>query len=342
MGSVLIMKKYKVAVIGLGKIGMTYDLMRTSGGPFSHVFAYKNNQKFEVVAGVDPLATASAKFLELFPNGKFYLDYEQMLRENKIEAVSICTPPQYHLEQIKTVLEYETTKLIFCEKPLVNNVTEHLQLKKIMQDSNCVLMPNISRRFNLGLQEIKKLLEQNIIGEIQKVHIRYTRGIYNTGAHMFDLLSWWIGKIDAVQTIKKIPTSSELEGENSYSFNFIIGDIVGYAEAFDDQQYYLFEFDIYGSRGKIEFRKSGDEVFIKNVGMHSLFPEHKELKSHGEKRNLLASSNFTLAMENIAEILAGKAEPICRLEDAAYPLYVAQAIELSEKTKTWERIEYER
>lgn len=334
--------KYRVAIIGLGKIGLLYDFEGGYGRPLSHTFAFVDNENFDVIAGVDKNVVISKKFLEVATSGKFYTEYEKMLDEMDIDVVSICTPPEYHLEQIRSILWKKAARVIFCEKPIVQNIKEYLELKKILKEADCILVPNISRRFSSGLNKVAEELKNGIIGKVQKIHVRYTRGIYNTGAHLFDLLSWWVGKISRVQTIAKISTSSELEGENSYTFNFTINaDIVGYAEAFNDRQYYFFEVDIYGSEGKLCFQNSGDSVSIYKVAPHSIFPEHKELVILKKYEKILADSNFILAVENIKNILSEKGKPLCTLENAAYPLYVASAIEKSYKTKKWESVDYE-
>lgn len=343
MGIYLNIRKLKVGIIGLGNIGFLYDLESNYGGPLSHAFAYKNNEKFNLYACADINNSILEKFSSVFPWVKLYSDYKKMLEEKNIEVLSICTPQDFHLEQIKEALKKNTIKIIFCEKPIVKNVKEYRELKTLMKKTNCVIMPNISRRFNSQLREIKNKIEDGVIGEIQKIHVRYTRGIYNTGAHLFDMISWWIGKITEVQALVQVSTTSENENEKSYSFNFFIGsNINGYAEAFDDRQYYFFEIDFYGSEGKLTFGNSGDEIFIYKIDRHSLFPEHKELKLISHTKGIMGESNFLLAMENILQIISNSSEQICTVEDAAYPLYVAEAIEKSYNTKKWEMVIYEK
>lgn len=333
--------KYKAAVIGLGKIGFGYDLDSTYGGPLSHTFAYDNSEKFNLVAGADVNYDIEFIFKSKFPESDFYIDYIKMLNEHEIDVVSICTPPELHLNQIEKILEVKTLKVIFCEKPLVKNILEYKNLKEVLKNKNCILIPNISRRFNVALCKVKDQIEIGTIGEIKKIHVKYTRGIHNTGAHLFDLLSWWVGKITKVQTILKVYTTSELENENSYSFNFFIENkILGYAEAFDDREYYYFEIDFYGSNGKISFQNSGDSISVYNVGEHSMFPEHYELKLINKDDGLLSESCFKMAMNNIAEVLSNVSSPLCNIEDAAYPLYVAEALEKSYISKKWESVDY--
>lgn len=331
------MTKYNAAIIGLGKIGLTYDLASNKGRPLAHTLAYELSSEITLLAGADEFPQAKESFNCVAPNAIFYTNYQQMLQAHidAIDIVSICTPQKLHLEQLKYILLNTKAKLIFCEKPLVSNYEEYTALKNLLDKHPCIILPNISRRFNPVLQDIQiQLNTKKIIGDIQKVHVRYTRGIYNTGSHMFDLLAWWIGKILSVQTISPVYTSSADDNEASYTFNFIMeNDIIGYAEAFNDKQYYMFEIDIYGSLGKLEFRNSGNDILIYNICPHPLFPNFNSLTLTKTYNDILQISNLASAIQNITEILADIAKPLCTLEDAFYPLCVAKAIEHSFKSQ---------
>ncbi len=60
-------------------------------------------------------ATAIAKEFGTHPRA--YSDLDTLLEEEKLDAVSICTPPRLHFEQIKQCLNAKLH--VLCEKPLV-------------------------------------------------------------------------------------------------------------------------------------------------------------------------------------------------------------------------------
>lgn len=337
------MKTYKAAIIGLGQIGLTYDLDPKRERPSSHTSAYNLHPHVDLVAAADVREEQGQILKAVSPETKFYSNMEELLRNHEPDIISICTPPFNHLSAISNIIRSASNKIIFCEKPLVNSQNEANELRKQLRKSKCLLIPNLSRRWNKGMQRVKENIMSGKYGQLQKIHIRYTRGIFNTGAHIFDLLHWWAGPMDKVQVLKKVRTSSEKQNEATFTFNFNIGpNISGFAEAFDDAQYYLFEIDLYFSQGKIAIQNSGNSVFYYQVGQHPLFTEFQSLRLYHQEENLLAESNLANAVDNIIHVLDGSSQPACNVEDGLYPLYVAEALLRSyDNNGTQEKVEWQ-
>lgn len=321
------MTQYSAAIIGLGQIGLMYDFDPKREKPSAHTLAYELHPRVTLVAAADIYSDKKENLAQVAPSAKFYQDMHDMFRECPVDIISICTPAAHHLTAITTVLQLSSPRIIFGEKPLVTDLEQVFQLRELLKLSNCLLIPNLSRRWNSGMRRIKEHIQSNQYGELQKIHVRYTRGIFNTGAHLFDLLRWWAGTIESVQVMEKVITSAELDGDSTFTFNFKMNNnITGFAEAFDDQQYYLMEIDLYFVRGKIEFRNSGDDVFYYQVKEHHLFSGFKSLYLERHEPNLLSESNFKNAIEHLVQVLDGAEQPICTVKDGIYPLYVAEAL----------------
>ena len=334
---------WKAAVLGLGKIGLMYDFEPGRNSPSSHVLGYHLDKNFSLVMGADPELQREAYLREVAPETAYYTEAREGLCRTQPDVISICTPPHLHLSQIKDIFEtVRQPRLIFCEKPLAMNRAETLAVRDLCaKHPQTVLVPNISRRWSTGLRKVTEAWQTGEYGQLQKIHVRYTRGIYNTGVHLFDLLHMWTGqKIKNIQVLKKVSTSSEMENEPSYAFFFEQKDgVYGYAEAVDDRQYYLFEIDLYGSRGKIEMRCSGDEVRYYRTTSHHLFAGFEELQIVREEQNILSESLLGRAVRNLAGVLAGVEQPACKINDAIYPLYVAEALERSYANGAEEKVD---
>ncbi|MBI2057050.1 Gfo/Idh/MocA family oxidoreductase [Candidatus Pacearchaeota archaeon] len=131
------MKKLKVAILGAGNIGKF------------HVREFKN-------AGCDVVAIlgsseksvkkAAGDIYKMFHvEVKQYHNLTRLLKNEKIDAVSICTPPELHSKQIKRCLEYGLH--ILCEKPFVfdskyENYKTAQDLLKISKEKKKVLTVN--------------------------------------------------------------------------------------------------------------------------------------------------------------------------------------------------------
>lgn len=334
---------WTAAVLGLGKIGLMYDFESGRSAPASHVLAYHLDKAYALVMGADLDTRREACLRKAAPEAAYYSEAKAGLRRTQPDVISICTPPKLHLSQIEAIFDtVQQPRLIFCEKPLAANRAEACAVRALCAKyPQTVVVPNISRRWSTGLRKVRDACQSGEYGRLQKIHVRYTRGIYNTGAHLFDLLHMWTGqKIKAVQVLKKVSTSSELENEPSYTFFFgQENGVYGYAEAMDDRQYYLFEIDLYGSGGKIEMRCSGDEVRYYRTAPHHLFAGFEELQMVREDLHLLSEPLLARAVRNFAGVLAGTEQPACRIDDAIYPLCVAEALERSYRNESEEKVD---
>ena len=326
------MRTHKAAVVGLGNIGMMYDYEAQRPHPSTHAFAYQDSPYYELICGVDNSESKQKLFRELSQTARFYVSLDEAMESgtlNDAEVVSICTPPSSHVEIVKKLISSNIGKILFCEKPIVQNAHEAGEILDILRSSSTLVVPNISRRWNRGLRNIGDYLKSGKIGEVEKINVRYTRGIYNTGAHLFDLIHMWTGdKIASVSALSETKTSSY--PEKSYNFYFETENgITGYAEAVNDYNYYLFEMDLYCTGGKVEMRNSGDDVNYYSTTSHHLFDGYKELKCEEQYSHLLEDSCIKNAINNIHNVMLGKEEPYCSVMDAIYPVLIAEALEKS-------------
>lgn len=336
------MKKIKAAVIGLGNIGLMYDFEPQRPHPSTHVFAYEESLAYELVCGIDEDKKKENYLREAAPNAVYFSSINEAIASGSLDGigvVSICTPPSSHLSILKQMAEQQIGGILFCEKPIVSCVGEIKEVREIIKEHpNVLIIPNISRRWNRGLRKIQTAIDEERYGKLEKINIRYTRGINNTGSHLFDLLKMWTaGKISRVLALNETYTSAV--PEQSYSFYFEQSNgVTGYAEAINDNNYYLFEVDLFFSNGKIEMRCSGNEVIYYKTSDHHLFDGFRELKEEKKEVNLLSEACLKNAVDNIVEVILRNRKPNCVVEDAVYPLYVAEAVRRSYETKRMEEV----
>ena len=333
---------FKAAVVGLGNIGMLYDFEPQRPHPSTHVYAYEMSEGFQLMCGIDGDPNKEKLFRDNYPHSDYYRslkDAEKSGAFEQVDVVSICTPPETHFEIVSYLIHNYNPKAIFCEKPLVKNMDEACKLRNLVNSSSTLVIPNISRRWNYGLREISRVLNAGQYGKLEKINIRYTRGIYNTGAHLFDLLKMWTNSpISRVLVLGETETSAYPEVTYSFYFEMDNG-VTGYAEAIDDRKYYMFDVDLFCSEGKIEMRNSGDDIYYYTKAPHHLFQGFEELFLKSESTNQLNDSCMKNAIDNLEMVLRGNETPKCELEDAIYPLCVARALEKSNEIKDYVEVQ---
>lgn len=110
----------------------------------THRLSARVDDRYELIAGalsIDPQIAKRTADLCLINNDRSYEDFHIMAeneskREDGIEVVTIATPPHLHFEIAKIFLDKGIS--VICEKPITKNLSEALELKKIVEKSKCL------------------------------------------------------------------------------------------------------------------------------------------------------------------------------------------------------------
>ncbi len=140
---------------------------------------------------------------EKYPNIKTYRRLEDMLADDAIELVVVNTPNYTHYEYTKKALE--AGKHVVVEKPFTVTVSEGNELIEIAKKQNKKLSVYQNRRYDSDYKTIKKILSQNILGQLIEVEMHFDRykedlspklhkeipgpgagSLYDLGSHLID------------------------------------------------------------------------------------------------------------------------------------------------------------
>ncbi len=197
----MFVKKVRIGIIGNGGI--------CKG---AHIGGYLKDDRVEIVALCD-IIKERAEFVrdEYFSNADVYTDYKELLKDETIDAVDICTPNYLH--SIIAVDAFNAGKHVFCEKPDAVDVTEVLKMNAAAEKAGKVLMVMRNNRFVDASQYAKKYIEAGRMGDIYAGRCGWQRrrgipgkgGWFTTkaqsgggplidlGVHMIDLAIWLMG-----------------------------------------------------------------------------------------------------------------------------------------------------
>ncbi len=145
-------------ILGIGIIG---------GGGIAqavHIPGYQKLKNAKVLAVSDPFESARTACEEKFGIEKTYADFEEMLANPDIHAVSVTTPNFLHAEA--SIKALEAGKHVLCEKPLAMNAVEGQQMVDAAQRTGNKLMCGYHYRFNPEVQMLKKFAEAGEFGEM--------------------------------------------------------------------------------------------------------------------------------------------------------------------------------
>lgn len=194
------MKKIKVAVVGTGFIGP------------AHIEALRRLPNVEVAAlceaNID-LATEKAASLGI---ERAYI-FEDLLKQEDIECIHICTPNFLHYSQSKAALL--AGKHVVCEKPLATKIEEAEELVKIAAETGLVNAVHFNLRYYPLVRQMKTMREKGDLGEIYSILGSYlqdwlfyqtdynwrlepdksgdSRAIADIGSHLLDVTEYITG-----------------------------------------------------------------------------------------------------------------------------------------------------
>lgn len=112
------MAKVRIALIGLGKMGI------------SHLAILRTHPDVELVAVCDPVGFL-VNGLSRYTGLKTYQQYRELLASEKLDAVLIATPSRFHDEIVRAALERNLA--VFCEKPFSLDPAVALELAELAE-----------------------------------------------------------------------------------------------------------------------------------------------------------------------------------------------------------------
>ena len=146
-----------VAIVGAGKAGAEL-----------HIPAYRRVANVEVVAVCDSDLDRARTVARDNEVPSFFPTLDNAMKENRIDLVSICTPPSTHLEISKAAMESGSHVLL--EKPMCTNLDQAMQLKRVSQETERKLCVVHNKKYEPGIREAVTRVKEGEIGQVQHVH----------------------------------------------------------------------------------------------------------------------------------------------------------------------------
>ncbi len=173
------MDKLKIAIIGLGNIGLSHAKHILSG----------EVQGMELAA-VCARSKEKAKILDGIP---FYQDYHQLLNDCVADAVLITTPHYSHPEI--AIEAFQKGCHVLCEKPSGVYTKAVRQMNEAAKKSGKVFSLMLNQRTDSLYQKVKNLIDEGAIGTPHRL-VWILTDWYRTQAY-YDSCSWrgtWAGE----------------------------------------------------------------------------------------------------------------------------------------------------
>jgi len=201
-------RKIRIGLVGCGRISRNH---------FDSIAAYPND--FELVSVCDNDSTALQLATDTY-KVTGYMSLTEMLKNEELDVISICTPSGIHPEQ--TVEIAEASVHVISEKPMATRWSDGVKMVKACDTANVRLFVVKQNRRNVTLQLLKRAIEEKRFGRIYMVNLNvfWTRpqkyydqakwrgtweidggAFMNQASHYVDLVDWLIGPVEKIQAM---------------------------------------------------------------------------------------------------------------------------------------------
>ncbi len=188
------MKKFKVGIIGAGRIGRVHAQSITY-----HV------ANAEVKAMSDVRLEGVKEFADNLGIKEIYSDYKQILNDPEIDAVLVCSSTDTHSPI--SIEAMKAGKHVFCEKPIDFDLDRIAEVLKTEKEAGVKFQTGFNRRFDHNFKAVRDAVEAGKIGEphIIKVtsrdpqappleYVKVSGGIFlDMTIHDFDMVRYLSG-----------------------------------------------------------------------------------------------------------------------------------------------------
>ena len=242
---------HKIGIIGAGGVGSI------------HAAILAKDPRVKLQSFFDVTSTRAHAMAARF--GACAVECAEDLLE-QCDAVFVCTPNTTHEEVALQVLD--AGKHVFCEKPFALNLESARRLRDRALRAGLIYQVGHNRRFAPVYKTLKGAIESGELSPLS-VHAKMNRGelvnppwvwdggltggfLYETPVHMFDLMTFFFGKVEWVEVAARAHEHDELD-DFSILINFQSGlqaTMKTYAHA---TWHFPFErFEVYGMHASYE------------------------------------------------------------------------------------------
>lgn len=211
------MTSYRVAIIGLGRMGSTIDDEGHSPLPYAVASSAVASQRLELVAGCDLVADKRAAFADRWGVAAVYEDYREMVAQERPDLVAVCTraagtdqrqalDADYRVDlhaDLTVALADMRVPMIYVEKAMACSMGRADDVRDAVKRNGTAFNSGVLRRFDNRYDVVRDAVLAGRIGEPQAVVHYAPSSLLHGHIHSIDTVSWLVGD----------PTITHVRGE---------------------------------------------------------------------------------------------------------------------------------
>jgi predicted dehydrogenase len=299
-----------VVLIGLGGIGMLYDLTSPDSVQ-SHARAFLKHPGFKLVGAVDPEDTLREIFTENY-KALAFSTVTELLADCSPEVVVVASPTHTHFTIVDELLQNCKPKVILCEKPLAYRADEAQAIADLCHVNGVKLFVNYMRRADPGVIEVKARLISRQVALPFKAIIWYSKGVIHNGSHFLDLMMFWFGPVQSMKLITIGRNLGQQDAEPDFQVEFEHGTAIFCSANEENFSHYTIE--VVANNGRLRYEQGGFinwQVAVK----HPTLDNYCQLQAAIEAVDHDMSRYQYRVAEQLSQALKGKPNTLCTGDD---------------------------
>lgn len=330
------MAKYGVGIVGAGWVAG------------EHINSFRSNPLTEV-RGIASRTKEGAeqKAKEMNLTAKVYDSIDALIESDDIDIISICSPPNVHVDQI--IKGAEAGKAMVIEKPIGMSWEDTKRAREAVEKAGVKTVVGFVLRWNPLFTIIKDLIGDHAIGnpfyaecdywhwvgphygQYKWSHTKEAGGssLLSAGCHAVDAIRWFTGEVSEVQgysTPGFAGSDYEFDPNIVASLKFADGGIGKVSSLLECQTPYVFNINLLGDQGSIRNNKLFSLTKLPGqtdyAEIPTILPDSGDVTHHP----------FQAQIDHFIECIEKDEESHCNIADASKSLEVCFAIDLSIET----------
>ncbi|CAN5473539.1 Gfo/Idh/MocA family oxidoreductase [soil metagenome] len=147
-------EKLRVGIIGSGGIAQSCHMRGYASIP----------DECEMVAVADVNEATAKTAAEKYSVPAVYTDYKEMIKKEKLDAVSVATPNKFHKDP--TIYALKAGVNVLCEKPLAMDGDEAREMCATARETGKILQVGLNSRFAGSPRWLKDYIDNGGLGDI--------------------------------------------------------------------------------------------------------------------------------------------------------------------------------
>lgn len=269
----------------------------------------------------------------------------------------VCTPTHLHVKHARQALEQSSH--VFVEKPISHTPDGIDELIHLVDEQNRILLVGCNMRFHPPVREITRWLEQEEIGRVQFIRMRFGHdlrnwrdedyrdsysasseqggGIILDAVHELDLALLWLDSVTSVTAASGQFSNLDVNVEDTADIILESQQNAACALHFD----YLRPrrartYELIGGDGMIRWDAEGKEPEISTLTCYSVDGDIRMRESY----ELSLNEMYTREMEHFLNCVSGTESPAMDAERGASVLHLARLAKQSSNSGTKQTVSH--